>query len=160
MLSPNLLKSWIPYTVGERVGDTTFPTFDAESKSAKILNSLYDMGRGRLLLVLTSCESLGWNTKKWQEILLLCFSECITDSLLAETNKSPLLGCCGKVLVSDQRCISQMSNSWETIVNPAKSHFFVFYTITTTKRHSTKFGLFSGSFCVKENRSLSRTRLS
>ena len=37
MLHPNLLKSQNPITVGEGegVGDDQFPTFDAESKSAK-----------------------------------------------------------------------------------------------------------------------------
>ena len=49
MLSPNLLKSNIPYVQwgggGRRVGGgvgckVDFPTFDAESKSAKIPNSL------------------------------------------------------------------------------------------------------------------------
>ena len=43
MLTPNLLKSQIPYTVGwgRGAGDKLFPTFDAHSKSAKIPNSLY-----------------------------------------------------------------------------------------------------------------------
>ena len=40
-LSPNPLKSQIPYTVrGDQVG-IQLPTFDADSKSAKIPNSLY-----------------------------------------------------------------------------------------------------------------------
>ena len=47
MLSPNLLRSQIPYTLGGGgVHDEQLPTFDAESKSAKIPNYLYDRGGG------------------------------------------------------------------------------------------------------------------
>ena len=47
MLSPNLLRSQIPYMVGKGVvHDEQLPTFDAESKSAKIPNSLYTGGEG------------------------------------------------------------------------------------------------------------------
>ena len=53
MLSPNLLKSQIPNKVGggrggEVVGwgGNQLPTFDAESKSAKIPNSPYGVGGG------------------------------------------------------------------------------------------------------------------
>ena len=46
MLSPNLLRSQIPYMVGGGGGGTWRPTFDAESKSARIPNSLYGGGGG------------------------------------------------------------------------------------------------------------------
>ena len=46
MLSPNLLKSQISYTVGGGVGDGQLPTIDAESNSAKISNFLYNWGGG------------------------------------------------------------------------------------------------------------------
>ena len=49
MLSPNLLKSQIPYVSGGGgggVSDGQLPTFDAESKSAKIPNSLCEWGGG------------------------------------------------------------------------------------------------------------------
>ena len=49
MLSPNQLKSNIPYAPGKGRGgvhDGQLPTFDAESKSAKIQNSLCVRGRG------------------------------------------------------------------------------------------------------------------
>ena len=48
MLSPNLLKFQIPYVHGGGggVGDGQLPTFDAESKSAKISNSLCGGGGG------------------------------------------------------------------------------------------------------------------
>ena len=65
MLSPNLLKYQIPYMVGGGGGDELFPTFDAESKPAKIPNSLYGWGgevKRHQLSVLTSCESLGFTT--------------------------------------------------------------------------------------------------
>ena len=45
MLSPNLLKSQSPFMVGG-VHDGQLPTFDAESKSAKVPKSLYGGGRG------------------------------------------------------------------------------------------------------------------
>ena len=44
-----MLKSQIPYMLGGGGGgeaETQLPTFDAESKSAKILNSLYGVGGG------------------------------------------------------------------------------------------------------------------
>ena len=76
MLSPNLLKSQIPYTAGGGGGggggvveNADLPTFDAECKSAKIPNSLCGRGGGggggvkstnlQPLSVLTSCEGLG-----------------------------------------------------------------------------------------------------
>ena len=46
MLSPNLLKSQSPFMVGGGVHDGQLPTFDAESKSAKIPKSLYGGGGG------------------------------------------------------------------------------------------------------------------
>ena len=48
MLSPNLLKSQSPITVGGGggVSDNQFPTFDAESKSAQIPKSHYGGGGG------------------------------------------------------------------------------------------------------------------
>ena len=48
VVSPNLLKSQIPFTVGEGGARTQLSTFHAESKSAKIPNSLYGVrGGGR-----------------------------------------------------------------------------------------------------------------
>ena len=46
MLSPNLLNSQIPYVGGRGVENADFPTFDTESKSAKIPNSLCGQGGG------------------------------------------------------------------------------------------------------------------
>ena len=48
MLSPNLLKSLIPYAGGGGGGleNVDLRTFDAESKSAKISNSLCGWGGG------------------------------------------------------------------------------------------------------------------
>ena len=50
MLSPNLLKSQSPFMVGRGEGgevcDGQLPTFDAESKSAKIPKFLYSGGGG------------------------------------------------------------------------------------------------------------------
>ena len=51
MLSPNLLKSQSPITLGggeggDGVSDDQFPTFYTESKSAKIPKSHYSGGRG------------------------------------------------------------------------------------------------------------------
>ena len=76
MLSPNLLKSKIPYMVVEAVsydqfptfdaepytvgggGDNKFPTLDAESKFIKIQKSHYSVGRGGGWLVMTSLHLL------------------------------------------------------------------------------------------------------
>ena len=44
MLSPNLLKSQSPVGVGGGLHDSQLPTFDDESKSAKIPKSLYGGG--------------------------------------------------------------------------------------------------------------------
>ena len=56
MLSPNLLKSQSPIMVGRGEGWQPIPTFEVESKSAKIPNSHYGMwlcvclwGRGGLV---------------------------------------------------------------------------------------------------------------
>ena len=48
ILTPNLLKSHISYIEGggALAGDKLFPTFNADSKSANIPNSLYGRGRG------------------------------------------------------------------------------------------------------------------
>ena len=49
MLGPNLLKSQSSFMVGVGggIGDDQFPTFYAESKSAKIPKSLYSWRGGR-----------------------------------------------------------------------------------------------------------------
>ena len=71
MLSPNLLKSQIPYVGGGWGVECGPSNFDAESKSAKITNSLCRFGGGgrgvkrtnfQPLSVLTCCESLGCTT--------------------------------------------------------------------------------------------------
>ena len=76
MLSPNLLKSQIPYGGG---GVMTNFQLDAESKSAKIPNSLYGWGGEGRELVMTNFQLLMWspNLLKSQIPYTVCVCVCV-----------------------------------------------------------------------------------